>query len=722
MRSIGPTFVAVVVLAALAAAPALGDAPIRLRQAPPAAVPPPPNRIIVEYGAHASAPARAGARSGARTTLLRTLGRTDFQLVTPQPGQSVAAAIEALRADPSVRRVERDGYARPSSIPDDPFFGDLWGLQDVHVTSAWDRTVGDPSVVVADVDTGYRFNHEDLASVAWTNPTAGSDGIPGDVHGADFVGDDSSALVPSTDGDPTDDDLIDGGHGVHTAGTIGAAGNNGVGVTGVAQNVRIMPLRVCAHDDADGGVSCPYSSEVEAINFAGAHGARVANMSLGGTEPDPLVLDAMARSPQVLFVVAAGNGGNDGIGDDNDNPASPTYPCVDDPSTSGIPGAIDNVVCVAATDEADGLASFSNYGARTVDLGAPGTDVLSTFPASTYFSDDFEAGDAWTTAGGAAGGFRAWSGAPLGGNGISDDSPSATPPASTTFSADSPRFAVAAGSGDCTLSGTVAFRLGTDGTFALRELKDGVVVDTVTNSDLTSLRSASGSFSWDGLAPVAGSSDVQLQVEYRSASSPTSGDGLWVDDVELSCINPVTATTGYAYLQGTSMATPHVSGAAALLFSLKPSATVMEVKHALLSSVDPDPALAGKTTSGGRLDVAAAMDALLAPPPPPPPTTTATTSTTTTTNPPPPPAPRPAAARCVVPRLKGLSLAKAKRALKRAHCALGKVRRPRKPRHRRLPALVVKASSPRAGASFAAGRKVRLTLATKPRPKPKRRR
>lgn len=732
MRSIRLTFAAAALLVVLAAVPAHA-APSIAQQAPPsAAAPTPPNRIIVEYGSGASAPERASARSVARTTLVRTLGRTRFQLVKPQAGQSVAAAIKALRADPNVRRVEQDGYARPASVPNDPLFGELWGLQnlglgidgfpgavagdDIHVTSAWDRTVGSPSVVVADIDTGYRFNHEDLASVAWTNPTAGSDGIPGDLHGADFVGSDASS--PTTDGDPTDDDLIDGGHGVHTAGTIGAAGNNGVGISGVAQNVRIMPLKVCAHDYTNGGVSCPYSSEVEAINFAGAHGARVANMSLGGSGSDGAVLDAMAENPQVLFVVAAGNGGRDGIGDNND--VTPTYPCVDDPSTTGIPGAIDNVICVAATDQADGRASFSNYGASTVDLGAPGTEILSTFPEDTYFTDDFEAQDfasRWTAT--AGGGFRLSNESPLTGWGITD-SPGAAPTPSTTVSSTSPAFSVPAGGGDCTLSGTAYIQLDSGGTLTFRILQGGSFVD-----GFSTVPSYSGQFAVDGLSNPGGSSNVQLQVEYTSGSSPGPNDGVWLDDISLSCLNPVTATSGYAFLQGTSMATPHVTGAAALLFSLKPSATVTDVKHALLSSVDPDPALAGITTSGGRLDVAAAMEALVPtvvtlppPPPPPPPTQTTTTTTpiaTTTTNPPPPP-PGP---RCVVPRLKGLSLAKAKRALKRAHCALGKVRAPRKPKHGRLPALVVKASSPGAGRSFTAGTRVTLTLAPKPKPKPK---
>src|SRR5262249_18407274 len=159
----------------------------------------------------------------------------------------------------------------PQATTNDPLFGQQWGLQnvganvdgfrgalagaDVDALAAWDRTRGTPSTVVADIDSGYRFDAPDLAGVAWSNPAdprnGGDDagtGTRDGSHGADFVG--RQADAPSVDGDPTDDNGADGGHGVHTAGTIGAAGNDGTGVSGVAQDARIMPLRVCAYSGA----------------------------------------------------------------------------------------------------------------------------------------------------------------------------------------------------------------------------------------------------------------------------------------------------------------------------------------------------------------------------------------------------------------------------------------------------------------------------------------
>ena len=240
----------------------------------------------------------------------------------------------------------RDTYDVPHATTNDPLFNQLWGLQniganidgfsgaipgvDVNALAAWDRTRGTSSTVVADLDTGYRFEHPDLAPVVWNNPADPANGVDDDrngivddSHGADFVGDSDAddAISATVDGDPTDDDVAQGGHGVHTAGTIGAAGNNGIGISGVAQDVRIMPLRVC-HP------SCPSSSQILAINYAGAHGARAANMSLGSTTNNPAVQAAIAANAQVLFVISAGNGDTpgrrDGIGDDVD--VIPTYP------------------------------------------------------------------------------------------------------------------------------------------------------------------------------------------------------------------------------------------------------------------------------------------------------------------------------------------------------------------------------------------------------------
>lgn len=587
-----------------------------------------PDRIIVEWAPGTSRSDRVEARQSAEATSLRPLGDPLFQLLEVDPGQSAGDALGALRSDPAVRAASRDGYSSLDSVPNDPLFGELWGLSnsgsgidgfagavagaDISAPSAWDRTIGSPSTVIADIDSGYRFDSPDLGPVAWTNPgeIAGNsidddaNGFVDDVHGYDFVG--PSADSPTSDGDPTDDNLISGGHGVHTAGTMGAAGNDEVGITGVAQNVRIMPLRVCANSTTSGDETrCPFSSQIAAINYAGKMVARVANMSLGGTSFSTAERDAIAANPQTLFVISAGN-------DSADNDSEPHYPCNYDPLAEG-KSSVDNVICVAATDQADQLASFSDWGASSVDLGAPGTETLSTFPVlTTTLVDDFEANDfssKWEATAGMGMGRAAAGDGPLTSFGM-NDSPGAAPAASSAHQSTLTNgIAVPSGSGACTLSGLRFRRADTGSSFSYSVLSDGVPVFTNVGSANTS-GSQMAPFNTVPIKGLGGHS-VKVSFGYNAGPSPTAESGIWLDDLELTCYAPLSIPPGYEFLQGTSMAAPHVTGAAGLLFSLKPSATVAEVREALLEGIDATPALAGKTTSGGRLDVAKAMEVLM---------------------------------------------------------------------------------------------------------------
>ncbi|MGC1165766.1 MAG: S8 family serine peptidase [Solirubrobacterales bacterium] len=576
-------------------------------------------RVIVEWAPAASRRARVGAREDAGVAFGRDLGSRRFQLVEVEPGQTAASAVRELEADPAVAVAERDGYSTPAAIPDDPLLGELWGLRnlgtdvggfvgalagaDVNAVDAWSRSVGGPTTVIADIDSGYRFEHPDLAGVVWTNPdeVAGNaidddaNGYVDDVHGYDFVGADGEAPVP--DQDPTDDDLISGGHGVHTAGTIGAQGNNGIGITGVAQDARIVPLRVCSRFDLQEESLCWFSSQVEAIEYAGANGARVANISLTSTFNSAMVGDAIAANPQTLFVISAGNDGED-------NDVEPHYPCNYDPVAEG-KSAVDNVICVAATDQADELAGFSNWGSSSVDLGAPGTEILSTYLLRRLVDESFEAedfGSKWFATG-AEGGFARTNEAPLSSFGMSD-SPGAAPEAGSTRASTSAAVPLPAGFESCTLEQSRALSLG-GGTYSYDILLDGFPVGTVTVGS-----SGSGRFPVALDDRLADGGDVSLRFRYTAGGAPSADNGVWLDDIDLYCPEPVGQASGYEFLQGTSMAAPHVSGAAGLLFSLEPAATVTEVKDALLAGVDPDPALAGVTTSGGRLDIPQAMDAL----------------------------------------------------------------------------------------------------------------
>ena len=748
-----------------------------------------PGALVVVWTQDATRADRLDARADADAGFVRTLGDPRFQLLHTQPGQGVADALAELRANPDVQTATRDTYDVPQATTNDPLVGQLWGLQnvgagidgfagalpgaDVNALAAWDRTRGTPATVIADIDSGYRFDAPDLGPVAWTNPSDpanGADddgnGIVDDTHGADFVG--RSVNIATADGDPTDDNLNDGGHGVHTAGTLGAAGNNGVGISGVAQDVRILPLRVCSwftdtnflDGSDDSGTVCPASAQIQAISYAGSHGARAANMSLGGTTPNTAVRDALANNPGVLFVISAGNDGQN-----NDPGGVPHYPCAYDPSSSGIAGSIDNVICVAATDQADDLAAFSDFGASTVDIGAPGTQILSTFPvdAAPSFSDDFETNNfstVWRATRG--GGFERTNEAPLTSFGMSD-TPGSDPPANATITSTSQSIAIPSGYGACFFRQrrTVVAHLGG---FYQYEIDSNGSPVFVSNRVTTS-----GLFETAPIVDVAGTS-LRVVVTYSSGPTPLPGDGVWLDNLSVFCNAPLGTVPGYDFLDGTSMAAPHVTGAAGLLFSLNPAATVAQVRAALMATAHPLSSLAGRTTSGGRLDAAAALDEIR----PPGETTIAAEPRRRTKSqratfafarsdaalgntfqcqldggafaPCSSPAtytvlggrhtfavrsssphgvlvdPTPAAAswtvvQCKVPKLKGRNLRAAKKALRTAHCKLGKVHKPRARHGSSRPALVVLASKPKRGTLRAADTKVRLTLGPKPRPR-----
>jgi thermitase len=319
-------------------------------------------RVIVRFSADASAADRAVMRADADVERDATLPVRGLELVDPEPGVGIAAAIADLERMDGVLYAEPDHVVRQTATPDDPLFGHEWDMSAIRAPEAWDVTTGSAQVTVGVVDTGIDATHPDLAPNLWTNPgesgggreTNGLDddgnGRIDDVHGWDFVDEDAQ---------PQDGN----GHGTHVSGTIAARGNDGVGVAGLNWTAAVMPLRVLG-DDGSGYVS----DVVTAYAYAARKGARVVNASLGGDSFSRAEHDAIVAAPDTLFVVAAGN---DGANDD----VTSEYPCDYD---------LSNVVCVAASDRDDSLASFSNYGAATVDLAAPGVDIASTWLGGGY--------------------------------------------------------------------------------------------------------------------------------------------------------------------------------------------------------------------------------------------------------------------------------------------------------------------------------------------------
>ena len=293
--------------------------------------------------------------------------------------------VKTLERDPRVDYAELNYILSISGPPDDPKLGELWGLDntgqtsgtidaDIDALEAWDVTTGSAAVVVGIIDTGVAYDHADLVSNLWTNPGESGLDANGNDKATNGIDDDNNGYVDDVhginaitdNGDPWDDH----GHGTHVAGTIGARGNNGVGVAGVNWTVQIVS---CKFLDSTGAgnvadaVKCfkyfNYLKQVQGQNIL------VTNNSWGGGGFSQSTMDSMAALDQpgmapILHAVAAGNSSND-------NDTSISYPSGYD---------LDNIIAMAATDHNDLYAGFSSYGATTVDLGAPGDNILSTVP------------------------------------------------------------------------------------------------------------------------------------------------------------------------------------------------------------------------------------------------------------------------------------------------------------------------------------------------------
>jgi subtilisin family serine protease len=397
-----------------------------------------PGELVVGFDQDASRSEERSAVSTAGGTIEERVEAIDGAVVTPTGERGLGELEDELLDAGAVRFVEPNYVVRASRLPNDSAFNRLWGLRndgqlggkpgaDINAPGAWDLATGGP-VTVAVVDTGVEGDHPDLAENMWTNPTESQNGLDdGDPNG--LVDDLGGADFLNGDSDPSDES----GHGTHVAGIIGARGDNGTGIVGVNWSVRLMALKFM-NEHGEGSTS----DAAQAIDYAVDAGAKVINASWGGPTFSQALYEAVARAADhdVLFVAAAGN-----QGENADH--SPEYPAAFE---------LPNVISVAASDVRDSLLDFSNYGAKSVDLAAPGDEIYSTVP--------------------------------------------------------------------------------------------------------------------------------------------TSVDG-----------------HGYATFSGTSMAAPFVSGAAALYLARSPGSSAAQVREALLRGVDHSPSLAGKTTSGGRLNVAKALGA-----------------------------------------------------------------------------------------------------------------
>jgi subtilisin family serine protease len=298
--------------------------------------------------------------------------------MTLKPGVSVVTAVSGLQGHPLLGFIEPNFKIYKKAVANDPSFtdGTLWALRntgqnggtagaDTRAHLGWDIGVGSGETIVAVIDDGVQHTHPDLAANMWTNPgeVAGNgvdddgNGFVDDIHGYDFTRNTGDIL-----GGIIDD------HGTHVAGTVGAVGNNAVGVTGVTWNTRIMTMPIFSSGAGNG-----LADSISALNYAVQMGSKLSNNSWGYQGPSSVgLMQAIAQAGDAghVFVTAAGN-----TSDNND--------VVDDFPTNYY-GTLPNVVAVSAFDRNDRMASFSSYGLRKVTLGAPGVEIYSTSTGNGY--------------------------------------------------------------------------------------------------------------------------------------------------------------------------------------------------------------------------------------------------------------------------------------------------------------------------------------------------
>jgi outer membrane protein assembly factor BamB/subtilisin family serine protease len=296
-------------------------------------------------------------------------------------GDTVTAAVKRLMATGRYEYVEPSYIRRASVVPNDPQFSNQWALNntganggvsgaDIHAEAGWNTASTAPGVIVAILDSGALLTHQDLMANLWVNPTPGTvtsfpsidpnSGITISVSETDSL----NGLNAVAQSGPPADDV---GHGTHVSGIVGAVGNNALGVTGIAWNVQLMELKFLGSSG-----SGTTADELPCIEYAISHKANLINGSFGAASSSQAEMDAIqaAGKAGIIFVCAAGNSAEN-------IDISPAFPA-DYP--------LDNIICVGATDNRDLPVYFSNYGSGSVEIFAPGANILSTYftNASSY--------------------------------------------------------------------------------------------------------------------------------------------------------------------------------------------------------------------------------------------------------------------------------------------------------------------------------------------------
>ncbi len=538
--------------------------------------------VLVKFKPQVTSQLKMETVSGLGDRPMRGLGRSGLVQVVLGAGQTIEGAMAAYRSHPDVEHVQPNYIYKATTIPNDPSYGQLWGLKntgqaisnasyatnnpgvagnDMDMELAWDQITDCSSVIVAVIDSGVNYTHQDLTTNMWDG------GVSYPNHGWDFVDSDNDPM-------PTDVD----GHGTHVAGTIAAAGNNGLGITGVCWMAKIMAIRSLS---MNGGTTVAI---IQGIDFAIQRGAKVINMSFEGSGFDPAFSDAITnvRNAGVVVVAAAGNEANN---NDTGAAGNSRYPCN---------FTQDNLICVAALDQAYARANFTNYGSTSVDVGAPGTNTMSTWPGVTT-QDDFSTG--WTfTSGWSAvlcnlrsGLFRMlvnpsnWCANGSYANNANDV-------AYKTFDLNG---ALAASAGFLAFRDTEV----NNDFFGIAYKSNGGNPFEPGGTLLPEQSGSTGGFSIPHVVNLNNCRTVSCSLGFRLRSNPMNTDfGIGILLMSINRAEP--NSNVYQNATGTSMASPHVAGLAAMIMAYNPSYTYTDAVSSIKNGGDPVASLAGVTTTG----------------------------------------------------------------------------------------------------------------------------
>lgn len=526
-----------------------------------------------------------------------------------QAGEQTSVAMERLKGRPDVEFVQPNYRYRAFAVPNDTQYSRQWGLKnisqkvvslnatqdsiistsnpggagdDISAEAAWELITDCSSVVVAVLDTGAKLTHEDLVNNLWsdTDGSKGYDAVTGDNNPSDLFN----------------------GHGTHVSTTIGGEGNNGKGMAGVCWKAKIMPVRVL--DDYGSGTTADI---ISGISFAVNKGAKIINMSLGGTGSIDLAWEeAVKTATNTLFIVAAGNGGADGVGDNNS--VVPNWPC----NFSVRPG-VSNVICVGAVDQNFSISNYSNYSSTSVQISAPGNNIVGGSPTADVIP------------------FKNWVG-------TADENWNLVSSALVNPSNYDGSTRTYANNLQSAVYTTLNF---STSTYVLAEFRITRFLE-LTN-DLLKF----GADRISGRNPF----DPDNQTAAYKAYLTMTGDSVndyseygegWVD-VSETCAGQASCTLGfqlqtngsvvdygvritnirfigkadvnnsYMVISGTSMATPHVSGVAAMVWAYNPNYTLAEVKNAILKGGLMTSSLIGKNSTASVLNAVGSLAVLSKP-------------------------------------------------------------------------------------------------------------